>query len=108
MAGDEEYHDQETSHERRDREVREARPAWWAYAGVLLAVASTSVASLLISIHYADATARARDTRDAADRRAWCAVVVTLDEAYHKSAPTTPTGRTLAVDMAALRIRLGC
>lgn len=40
--------------------------------------------------------------------RAWCSVVTTIDDAWAKQPPTTPSGQNLAHDIANLRQRLDC
>jgi hypothetical protein len=40
--------------------------------------------------------------------RNWCSLVNTLDDTYRQQPPTTPTGRQVAAEIHALRVRLGC
>lgn len=40
--------------------------------------------------------------------REWCELLVTLDEAYRKTPPTTPTGRSVADSIRHLRGDLHC
>lgn len=87
----------ETNDESLARQVREARPAWWAYAAIFLSSLALSLAALLISVKYSDN-----------NERKWCDIVTTLDSAYHQAPPKTPTGQKLASDMHRLKIRLGC
>ena len=42
------------------------------------------------------------------NNRKWCSLVVTMDDAYRQQPPTSPTGRKVAADMAALRRQFGC
>ena len=44
---------------------------------------------------------------DKANQR-WCALMVTLDEAYKEVPPTTPASKNVAREVAILRETLGC
>jgi hypothetical protein len=40
--------------------------------------------------------------------RKWCSVVITLDDAWRQSPPTTAAGKTMAANMSELRRELHC
>jgi hypothetical protein len=37
-----------------------------------------------------------------------CGLIATLDDSYRETPPTTPTGRRVAIELHAYRLRLGC
>ena len=72
-------------------------PRWYVLAVILVSALSVGMAS----IFYANHVARESE-------RKWCSVVATIDSSYRATPPTTPTGKKLAADMAALRRELHC
>lgn len=72
-------------------------PAWYALAVIVL----STLTMALLAIGIAQHTARESE-------RKWCSIVVTLDDAYRQTPPSSTVGRQLAADMAQLRRDLGC
>lgn len=77
----------------------ERRAAWLGYAGLLALV--LSVVLFVTTIWYANHVARESD-------RNWCSLISTLDDTYRQQPPRSPTGRQVADEVHALRIRFGC
>lgn len=69
----------------------------WALAVLFVSVLAVGVNSIVYSDHVARM-----------NNRQWCDVVSTLDDAYRAQPPSSLTGRRLAVEMHALRVRFGC
>jgi len=70
---------------------------WYALVAAFMTSLLLSLASFQLSVHYARESAKS-----------WCGIVVTLDDTYNSTPPTTPTGLEIAADMAQLRKDLGC
>lgn len=49
-----------------------------------------------------------QDTRDQARQREICGLIITFDDAYRQTPPTTALGRHIAAEMHAYRAGLGC
>lgn len=84
------------------------RRSWW---GLATAYASAIIMGLVAMLFAADKAHEAESRAIETDRESsqkWCAVVVTLDDAYRQLPPTTATGRRLAEEIAKLRKDFGC
>jgi hypothetical protein len=64
---------------------------------MLVSAALLFVASVVISLRV-----------NAESERKWCSVVITLDDAWRESPPTTPSGKNMAANIAELRHELHC
>lgn len=73
------------------------RSGWVWRAAMLASAALLFVASVVISLRV-----------NAESDRKWCSVVITLDDAWRQSPPTTAAGKTMAANMAQLRHDLHC
>lgn len=73
------------------------RPSWYTVAAMLASSIVTASVALVVALHV-----------NAESDRKWCSVVVTLDDAWTQTPPTTPAGRNLARDFHELRRRLDC
>jgi hypothetical protein len=73
------------------------RPSWYAVLAVVLSSATAGAIALVVALHA-----------NAESDRKWCSVVVTLDDAWTETPPTTPAGVNLARDFAQLRRHLDC
>lgn len=76
---------------------RLARPGWLWWAAMLASSLTTGLVAIVVARNGV-----------AESQRKWCAVVVTLDDAYHETPPTTAAGRNLADSIAQLRREIGC
>jgi hypothetical protein len=82
----------------------------------VLRVAATAVfaavVAMILSITYADKVGRdavkRADENTRQSQQAWCAVIVTVDNAYVANPPTTETGKQIAAGMHSLRRSFGC
>jgi hypothetical protein len=72
-------------------------PGWYAWFALLLSTLGVGIGAVIIAVHVS-----------AASDRKWCSVVVTLDDAWTETPPTTPAGVNLARDFARLRQHLDC
>lgn len=73
------------------------RSGWVWRAAMLASAALLFVASVVISLRV-----------NAESDRKWCSVVITLDDAWRQSPPTTAAGKTMAANMHDLRRELHC
>lgn len=69
------------------------------YAVVVAFIACAAIAAA--SVFYAAHVQRESD-------RKWCSLVITMDDAYRQTPPTTAPGKNLAASIAELRRKLGC
>ena len=79
------------------------RPGWYSWIVVVLVPIMASIGVLVISLEVNDRSIeRERQARLTAERerqasdRAFCGIVVLLDDSYRRSPPSTPAGRDLA------------
>lgn len=81
-------------------------PAKWRYA--ILAICTTVilmfVASTVLGFYFAGQSYQ----RSLQSQRQICGLLVTLDDVYRSTPPTTPTGRNFAAQLHTYRISLGC
>lgn len=83
-------------------------PSAYTLVAILASSMAASILAIAISVHTtSESIRRAEESRRAADR-ALCGVVVTLDDAYRQTPPTTPAGKNLAAGLADLRRSLRC
>lgn len=77
--------------------TRIARSQWWALIVLFLSVLGVAVNSVV----YANNVSRRSNQQ-------WCAIIVTLDDAYRRTPPTSAAGQDLAREMARLRREFHC
>lgn len=91
-----------------DEEIRavkkQTRPA--AYAGLISVI--TAVIVMVICIVFTIHTGNDAERYARRQAQLLCAMLVTLDNAYHSATPTTEVGRHLAQDVHNLRTSLDC
>ncbi|GIE35887.1 hypothetical protein Ait01nite_089320 [Actinoplanes italicus] len=73
------------------------RRGWYWWAALLLSSLTTGTAAVAISLHS-----------QAESERKFCEIVISQDDAWSESTPTTATGRRVAEAVAKLRRDLGC
>jgi len=80
---------------------RPTQPVWYSLLAVLVTAVLVAAASIVVAVQLAEQNAREAEHK-------WCAIVVTLDDAYSSRPASTPLGRDIAAKMAQLRKDLGC
>lgn len=70
---------------------------WYALAAVFL----TLMLAVALNVIYTNRVA-------AQGNKQWCSIIVTLDDSYRKTPPTTETGKKIAADMHRLRSQFKC
>lgn len=76
------------------------------YALCALGVASILIG--IIAIMYANHVGDQAYNRSQTNLRQLCSIVVTLDDTYRQTPPTSELGRKIAAEFDALRVHLGC
>lgn len=75
---------------------------------VLIVAVSLAAASLAISLRANQRSEeRERQARHASEQ-AWCSIIITMDDRYQQTPPTTAAGRNMAAGIANLRSTLRC
>lgn len=75
---------------------------------VLIAAFSLAAAALALSLQ-ANRRSEAREQQARrASEQAWCSIIVTMDDRYRQTPPTTAAGRNMAAGIANLRTTLRC
>jgi hypothetical protein len=74
----------------------------------VLTILTPLVLAVGLSIGYTLQVDRQSDRDNEQNDRKWCALLVTMDDAYRSAPPTTPTGMRLADAIRQLRTGLGC
>ena len=81
-------------------------PAKWRYA--IMAICATVVvmfvASTVLGFYFANQSYQ----RSLQSQRQICGLIVTLDDVYRSTPPTTATGRNFATQLHIYRVSLGC
>ena len=70
---------------------------WYALAAVFL----TLMLATILNVIYTNRIA-------AQSEKHWCSIIVTLDDSYRKTPPTTEIGKKIATDMHRLREQFKC
>lgn len=95
------------------------RPSWYSWVVVVLVPLVASIGVLVVSLRVnsnaidrerranSDAINRERQVR-IESQRAFCGIVVLLDETWRRTPPTTAAGRELADAVAAARVVNRC
>lgn len=83
---------------------------WLIYS--LLCATLSSIAMGVIAIQYANYAIRqsqAQSNRTILETsQKWCEIIITFDDGYRRTPPTTPTGQLLANEFARLRRDFQC
>lgn len=77
-------------------------PPKWRYG--MIAVVAMFIASTVLGYVFA----RQSYQRSLQSQRQICGLIVTLDDVYRSTPPTTATGRNFAVQLHIYRVSLGC
>jgi len=77
------------------------------YAGavILITAISLSLAALLIGLRANEVSENRERAARQASERAWCSVIIVMDDSYRQVPPATPAGKKLAEGIAGLRMR---
>lgn len=81
-----------------------SRPRWAALAAVVLSMFLLAAANVI----YTGWVDSQRDEAEREADRRWCALLVTLDDAYSSTPPATEIGRRVAAAIHSLRTDLDC
>lgn len=73
------------------------RPTWYWWTALLASSLTTGTAAVAISLHS-----------QAESERKFCEIIVSQDDAWSETTPSTATGRRVADAVAKLRRDLGC
>lgn len=79
-------------------------PRWYGLVGMLISTLLLALSGFLY-VNYQQASAQKAEREN--DRR-WCQLLITLDQAYSTSPPTSELGRRVALAIHSLRTELGC
>lgn len=78
-------------------------PTWWAWVVVVVVPMLVAALGMMVSLSVnARSIERERLAREES-QRAFCAIVVLLDDSYRRNPPSTPAGRELARAIAQAR-----
>ncbi len=77
----------------------------YALGASYLCAALLTVAGTLISVSISERNAR---ETDAESNRKWCVLLVSIDDVYQETPPTTATGRNFAAGIHQLRTDFSC
>lgn len=80
----------------------------YTWAAVLLSSITLPVLALLVSLHVSSQSVRREEQARRASEKAMCAVIITQDDVYRESPPSTGTGKRVAEGMANLRQAYRC
>ena len=80
----------------------------YSLAVILIICISLTVATTVLAL-AANKRSEARErTARLTSERAWCSVIITLDDSYRETPPTTPAGKNVAEGIARLRTQFRC
>lgn len=83
-------------------------PSWYSWVVVLGTSLTSSMLVLIVALHMnARSEDRERQARMDSDLK-WCSIVVSLDDGYEQTPPTTATGKNLQRAIKDLRGQLPC
>ncbi len=81
---------------------------WYAMTVTFVVTIAFAGASVLYANHAADQAVQRSVETDRESNRRWCTLLVTMDEAYRESPPSTEAGKTMAAEVTRLRAEFGC
>jgi cell division protein FtsX len=81
-------------------------PPKWRYS--IIAICTTVVAMFIASTVLGFVFAGQSYQRSLQSQRQICGLIVTLDDVYRSTPPTTATGRNFATQLHIYRVSLGC
>lgn len=81
---------------------------WYAMTVTFVVMVAFAAASVLYANHAAEQAERRAEQIDRESNRRWCALLVTMDDAYESSPPSSEIGRTMAYQVSRLRTEFGC
>jgi hypothetical protein len=84
------------------------RPSWYSWIVVVLVPVMASTAVLVVSLKINERSIERERAQREAGERAFCGIVVLLDDSYRRSPPSTPAGKDLARAVAEARIGYRC
>ena len=77
-------------------------------AVVLLVCISLTLATTLLALVANKRSEERERAARLASERAWCSVIITLDESYRETPPSTAAGKHVAEGIARLRTQFRC
>lgn len=83
--------------------LRHGWPGWWAWVAVVLIPLMASMGVLVVSLRVNERSIQRERAARLASERAFCGIIVLLDDQWHQVPPTTVSGRRLASAIAAAR-----
>lgn len=87
---------------------RPSQPVWYSIATSFTAVLVLAVGGVLYTKNVQDENDARYNRLVQQSEQKWCAIIVTLDDSYKVTPPSTPVGRKLATEMSRLRREFHC
>jgi hypothetical protein len=84
------------------------RPSWYSWVVVVMVPILVSTGVLIVALRVNQRSIERERAERLAAERAFCGIVVLLDDSYRRSPPSTPAGKDLAREVAEARIAYRC
>ena len=84
------------------------RPSWYSWVVVVAVPLISSIAVLIIALEINQRSIDREQQARRASEKAFCGIVVLLDESYQRQPPSTPAGKELARAVKSARAGYHC